>query len=368
MSEARNLIAQLTSLSQQSDFDTNAATLASTLHLAKQLQLATQKPEDAAIELCFHVGPLHERDKLVAGQASGVSATGLAEESGCKENLLVRLLRPLSALDFVQEASEDLWTPTPITKAMCLPPVEAAHIHFWDQGTTAAVKMPAYFKKTAYRQPEDPRDGLFQYSFGTDKEAFEFWSLQPAVIDNFNTCMTGIRGSRPSWIEWWPVEQRILNEGLSNEPSEVLLVDVAGGRGHDVQAFGKKFEACKGRLVLEDLPAVIGDIKQLDERVERVEYDFFTSQPIVGILSRTAAAMKPGYSKLLLNDFILPNRDCPLFPTGFDLQMMAMHAAQERTESQWQNLLETAGLKLVQLWIPPGGGEGIVEAELPPTH
>ncbi|KAL1603442.1 hypothetical protein SLS60_005029 [Paraconiothyrium brasiliense] len=193
----------------------------------------------------------------------------------------------------------------------------------WDQGTTAAVKMPAYFKKTAYSQPEDPRDGLFQYSFGTDKEIFEFWSSQPDVIDNFNTCMTGIRGSRPSWIEWWPVEQRILNEDLRDDPSEVLLVDVAGGRGHDVQAFGRKFEACKGRLVLEDLPAIIGDIKQLDERVERVEYDFFTPQTII---------------------------------------------AQERTESQWQKLLDIVGLKLVKFWIPPGGGEGIIEAELPATH
>lgn len=94
----------------------------------------------------------------------------------------------------------------------------------------------------------------------------------------------------------------------------------------------------------------------------------WSDEVCLGILTRTAAAMKAGYSKLLLNEFILPDRGYPLFPAGFDLQMMAMHAAQERTESQWLSLLETAGLKVVKFWIQPGGGEGIIEAEVPPQH
>jgi hypothetical protein len=53
-----------------------------------------------------------------------------------------------------------------------------------------------------------------------------------------------------------------------------------------------------------------------------------------------------------------------LFPAGFDLQMMVMHAAQERTESQWRHLLSSVGLQVAKFWIPPGGGEGIIEAEL----
>jgi hypothetical protein len=84
----------------------------------------------------------------------------------------------------------------------------------------------------------------------------------------------------------------------------------------------------------------------------------------IGILSRTAAAMTQGHSKLLLNEFILPNQGCPLFPSGFDLQMMAMHSAQERTETQWRQLLEKSGLTVVKFWVPLSGGEGIIEAEV----
>ena len=74
--------------------------------------------------------------------------------------------------------------------------------------------------------------------------------------------------------------------------------------------------------------------------------------------------MKRGYSKLLLNEFILPDRGATLFPTGLDLNMMAMHAGMERTEKQWSLLLEKAGFKIIKFWRPEGDGEGVVEAML----
>ncbi|CAI6277676.1 unnamed protein product [Periconia digitata] len=393
MSGARVIIESLSSLAAQPDFEQDAEALASVSQLAKQLQLSAQKPADAAIELAFHpifLATIRVAINLklfhhIANAQAAITAAELSQLSGCPENLLLRLLRPIAALGFVHEAGEGQWSTTPITKVMCAPPIEAAHIHFWDQGTTAAIKMHQYFEEKGYQQPEDPRNGLFQYSHGTEKEAFELWTSQPDVITNFNTFMTGNRGSRPSWIEWYPVEERLLNADVSLGEEDVLLVDIAGGRGHDVQAFGRKFASHKGRLVLEDLPPVIADISALDDRVERVAHDFFTLQPIQGariyffhfilhdwsdkvckdILSRTIAAMKPGHSKLILNEFILPNQGSTLFHAGFDLHMMTMHAAQERTERQWKTLLEGAGLASISFWIPPGGGEGIIEAEVP---
>ena len=75
--------------------------------------------------------------------------------------------------------------------------------------------------------------------------------------------------------------------------------------------------------------------------------------------------MEPGYSKILLYEFILPDRKCSLLQAGFDIQMMAMHAGMERTRAQWTRLLEEEGYSIVKFWSAPGGdGEGIVEAEL----
>ena len=90
----------------------------------------------------------------------------------------------------------------------------------------------------------------------------------------------------------------------------------------------------------------------------------WTDDVCLRILGNTTAAMKKGYSKLLLNEFILPDQGCPLFAAGFDLEMMAMHAGQERTERRWSALLAKAGLHVLRFWIPEGGGEGIIETEL----
>ena len=42
----------------------------------------------------------------------------------------------------------------------------------------------------------------------------------------------------------------------------------------------------------------------------------------IKILKNTAAAMTPGYSKLLMSEFVLPVKDCPLYPALLDINMM----------------------------------------------
>jgi hypothetical protein len=75
--------------------------------------------------------------------------------------------------------------------------------------------------------------------------------------------------------------------------------------------------------------------------------------------------MEPGYSRLFLYEFILPDTGCSLLQAGFDIQMMGMHAGMERTRAQWTKLLEGEGFRVIKFWMAPeGDGEGIVEAEL----
>lgn len=141
--------------------------------------------------------------------------------------------------------------------------------------------MSPFFKAVGHREPEDPRKGIFQFAFQTEKEAFEAWHMEPEVMDNFNVFMTGVRGSRISWVDWWPVEALIFQDAVEDDDS-VILVDIAGGVGHDIQALKRKFPHRRGRYILEDLPVVIDSITQLDEDIERVKYDFFTPQTIQG--------------------------------------------------------------------------------------
>lgn len=81
------------------------------------------------------------------------------------------------------------------------------------------------------------------------------------------------------------------------------------------------------------------------------------------ILGRVAAAMTPGYSKLLLHEILVLEQGASQFQAQLDMTMMAFNSGMERTRLQWETLLDAAGLKVVKFWDPADeGGDGIVEA------
>lgn len=152
----------------------------------------------------------------------------------------------------------------------------------WESGNTvveAGQKAPKYFSEAGYRCPTDPRDGLMQYAYRTKLTTFEFMSSVPHILRDFNTFMGNTLGARKYWTDWFPVQERLLDG--ANEASPIL-VDVGGGKGHDVLDFQAKFPKNGRRLVLQDLSAVTSDLEDLGPGVERMIYDFFTQQPVQG--------------------------------------------------------------------------------------
>ncbi|KAI0186295.1 hypothetical protein EV127DRAFT_484392 [Xylaria flabelliformis] len=75
-------------------------------------------------------------------------------------------------------------------------------------------------------------------------------------------------------------------------------------------------------------------------------------------------AMTPGYSKLLMSEFVLPASNTPVYPALLDVNMMAVLDGMERTEAQFGALLDAAGLKIVKFWSIALEVEGLVEAVL----
>ena len=74
--------------------------------------------------------------------------------------------------------------------------------------------------------------------------------------------------------------------------------------------------------------------------------------------------MTPGYSKLLINEWVLPDTNVPLYPATLDILMMVMLSGIERTETQWKELLSSVGLKIVKFWSIGPEDEGLIEAVL----
>lgn len=80
------------------------------------------------------------------------------------------------------------------------------------------------------------------------------------------------------------------------------------------------------------------------------------------ILAATVRAMEPGYSRLIINEYILPNTKCPLSYSSMSIMMTIQVGAYERTEQEWWDLLGSVGLTVVQVSYPPEEGEGVIEA------
>lgn len=98
---------------------------------------------------------------------------------------------------------------------------------------------------------------------------------------DFHEFMTGIRAARKHWIDWFPVESELLSATTTDE-NDTLLVDVGGGKGHDLERFLRQYPHTKGRLVLQDLPSALNIIQQLSSGIHPMPHDFFTPQPVKG--------------------------------------------------------------------------------------
>ena len=74
--------------------------------------------------------------------------------------------------------------------------------------------------------------------------------------------------------------------------------------------------------------------------------------------------MTPGYSKILLNELVIPDIGCGIIAAQMDMTMMACAASEERSESQWQNILGSVGLKIEKIWTNVPEAESIIESVL----
>lgn len=274
--------------------------------------------------------------------------------------------------------------------------------------TNGVLALPAHLKKTNYVNPSNGVKSAFQDGFRTSSHFFEYLKENPSHAEQFNNHMTAYHQGRPSWMDegFFPVQS--LTEGLNVSAEDVLLVDVGGGVGHDLTEFRRKWPNIPGRLVLQDLPEVIDQAKAQNQAtasfIEPVAHDFFSEQPVKGtylpsfifsyvlcnkltslgarayymhsvlhdwadadcrrILSNLAQAMKPGYSKILINENVIPSTNAYWETTSLDIIMMADFASQERTEKQWRELTASVGLKIVKIWTRRRGVESLIECEL----
>lgn len=187
------------------------------------------------------------------------------------------------------------------------------------------------------------------------------------------------------WYEVVDVQQ-IFSNLKADMKEAVLLVDVGGDTGFDARGFHRTWSDLPGRIILQDRPDNIANVdKDALRPIEAMPHDYFKAQPIKSakayfmkqclhdwpnescqeILSKLTDAMERGYSKILVNEFVVAEQGADWFSTSVDILVMMTHSAQERRAKDWKALIEELkGLKMVNIWECAGAPEKLIEVEL----
>ncbi len=205
--------------------------------------------------------------------------------TACKTapRLMERLLRHLAATSVIIESGPSTFASTPLSRALC-DPIRFAALE-WSSGLPGPVlaRLPAYLAETGYKEPQDPQHGPFQFAFNTDLTPWTWAATQKGLPHAFARHMSGYHAERPSWMDegFYPVQTR-LGDGMKSGDNEVLIVDVGGGLGHDLEELKVKCPALvhKGRLVLQELRQTASSAKKSRPWLEATVHDFFQPQPI----------------------------------------------------------------------------------------
>ncbi|KIW62032.1 hypothetical protein PV05_02085 [Exophiala xenobiotica] len=374
------------------------------IEACRSLASSLETPSEAVVRLTWvepsHLAALRMAvdmrlfDHLVAEQSSPKSSAQLAAACSAEPWLVGRTMKLLAAMGSVREIDADCYVTNPFAQAMTQQLFKDS-LALWasrhDVCIPMNLKTAEFFRQHGYTSPTNGLDTPAQHAYGVKGKTHMIDLLiQHGPEQGLASMMATWMLDRPHWSDdnlgFYPVKERLI-EGAAGGDEAVFLVDVGGSKGHDLTKFLARhpFDSFPGRLVLQDRAEVIDSIPQgsLGPGIHSMAHDFNTPQPVQGevyflhsiihdypddrsrlILRQLAAAMKKDYSKLLIWDFVLPDKAAGSTLIALDWEMMSFYAAGERSESQWKALLENAGLKVNGVWTYSHFDQAVIEAEL----
>lgn len=273
------------------------------------------------------------------------------------------------------------------------------------QINNSLLALPSFFSKNGFKSPLSPNNTPL--AFGLGREGVPYWDIMkedPATLATFHAVMAA-------------QEKKLSDRGvydyswiLQRKDDGALVVDVGGSRGHVLKQTMEEtpgLEREAGRLVLQDRAEVIEEAKKNADgalkEIKMMEHDFFTEQPVKGtssprvahlfasplsnpiiirlpgasiyylrrilhdwsddqsrvILSHLADAMSPD-SRVLISENIVQEDPPTDLSAMMDMVMMTI-SGKERSERDWEDLVQKSGLRVVKIWRKQGVEMGIVE-------
>lgn len=296
-------------------------------------------------------------------------ASEIAQELGLDTSLSYRLLRALASIGFLNEKDGQGFSITPLGELVHKDhPQTLRGVILLEEGP----EHYAIWKHLADLVRDGKQDG-FVREFGL--RIFDYIPQNPAYAEVFNYAMSSYSATHTRWVL-----EALKGYDFTDIRS---LCDVGGGHGHLI---------CN---VLQEHPQLQGTVLELESTIKNKELlwaekmgmadrcrylagDMFREVPrsdayimkmilhdwndeeCVKILSNIQKA-SPASGRILIVEHVVPGPEIPHFSKLFDIHMMCALTGRERTEKEYEGLLERAGLQYVQTHYPPSRTIGVVE-------
>lgn len=342
--------------------------------LARQAGAAVEEPFETMQRLVYSPLPLvtarigQDRGVFEAITKSDGPAQldDIAQATKLPKGVLESVLDYMCTQGMVVEASPGTYKATPLTQMLLVPLFNDAVTHFHDNCAPAFIAL-----NEVLGRPEAERTA-FKVGQHSDQDFYTWMETHPVQQGAFHRFMEAQFAMLPTWLDAVSFDAEVA-QGAS--PEEVVFVDVGGGNGSQCAALKKAFPELKGRIILQDRPAVLEKALKVDG-MELMAHDFLTEQPVhnarayyfrqilhnfddttcIQILQmHLPALLNNPDSRIYIDDKTLPDEKPDAGAPGVEytaalsLAMKAMFDAQERREKHWRWIIDQAGLEVVEI-------------------
>ncbi|KAJ9637442.1 hypothetical protein H2204_004866 [Knufia peltigerae] len=307
----------------------------------------------------------------------------LSEKTGATPTLLIRILRCLAAFRILGQSGRGTFSPTPLSIKFRESQARDWVMSAFNVMQAQSRMVPSILESNGYRSPTDRADNSGVRLWG--KTMFEMMGEDEGLRTQFGSAMAAQEDLPAQMYPEFPFQRYVVENderGRSiKEDDAVTIVDVGGGMGHVLELILQRNPGLPGRFVVQDVEEIVSLADPNEKAFEVMAHDFFTPQPIKGarfyytrhclhdwtddqcvtILKHLRDACKPGYSRILIHEFVLPATGCGQREALFDVLMMSL-CGMERDEEQWHDILTEAGLEMIKIWRADVGGYAIIEA------
>ena len=194
------------------------------------------------------------------------------------------MMRACTSTHLFEEVSPSHYRHNAFSEIFLVPANRDMFKQMYDFLGQGVYNMPRFLDSIQHRNPTDYNHSAFHYGHRTSLGFWEYLKDNPERTKVFNSGMQSLAtiGSAARSAGPYPFDEELGKEEIKD--TDVLIVDVGGGKGQVLKAVKAAFPGLNGRMVLQDIRDVIEDAKAtgLPSFIEPMAASFFERQPVQG--------------------------------------------------------------------------------------